>query len=208
VADAKMLDSLDRSHEAVVMPDEDVSRAVAGKYLQGSSVEFDRFFLRWDKQSTTGQHSIVPDCEVTEDAFDLEIMDMLDQEKEKSADFWRQVAGAVVKDGRIVAHVHNKHVPDFELPYIYGDPRFNFSKGIEVDLGTVAHVERALISTCARNGIPTEGASIYVTTFPCPACAKAVALAGFARCYFREGYSMLDAESVLKAYGVRLIQVK
>jgi dCMP deaminase len=46
-----------------------------------------------------------------------------------------------------------------------------------------------------------------VTTFPCPACARLIAEAGFRRCYFSGGYSVLDGDVILRAAGVELFWV-
>jgi dCMP deaminase len=55
--------------------------------------------------------------------------------------------------------------------------------------------------------VPVAGADLYTTTFPCPACARLIAEAGFRRCYFAGQYSVLDGEQVLRSAGVRLIWV-
>ena len=48
----------------------------------------------------------------------------------------------------------------------------------------------AVIARAARDGIALAGADMYTTTFPCPACARLVAEAGFRRCYFAGQYSL------------------
>jgi dCMP deaminase len=48
---------------------------------------------------------------------------------------------------------------------------------------------------------------MYVTDFPCPPCAKLIAVAGVERLYFREGYAVLDGQDVLAAAGVDLVRV-
>jgi len=53
-----------------------------------------------------------------------------------------------------------------------------------------------------------EDAYLYVTTFPCPVCAKSIAEAGIQKLYYSQGYSLLDAEDVLRAYGVKIVLVK
>jgi len=65
----------------------------------------------------------------------------------------------------------------------------------------------ALLARAARDGTSLAGADLYTTTFPCPACARLVAEAGFGRCYLAGQYSVLDGEQVLRAAGVRLIWV-
>jgi deoxycytidylate deaminase len=46
-----------------------------------------------------------------------------------------------------------------------------------------------------------------VTTFPCPACARLIAAAGFRRCYYTGQYSVLEGDAVLRAAGVELVWV-
>lgn len=50
------------------------------------------------------------------------------------------------------------------------------------------HAERNALAQCARLGISTEGASIYVTHFPCLDCMKQIIRSGIKHIYFREHY--------------------
>ena len=50
------------------------------------------------------------------------------------------------------------------------------------------HAEANAIVQAARNGVRTEGASIYVTASPCFSCFKLIANAGIARIVFGEFY--------------------
>ena len=52
----------------------------------------------------------------------------------------------------------------------------------------VIHAEQNAIFYAARNGLNTEGTSIYVTHAPCPNCAKAIASAGIKRVVYKEEY--------------------
>jgi deoxycytidylate deaminase len=63
------------------------------------------------------------------------------------------------------------------------------------------------VARAARTGTALEGADLYVTTFPCPACARLIAESGFRRCYFSGGYSVLDGDGILRAAGVELFWV-
>jgi dCMP deaminase len=78
---------------------------------------------------------------------------------------------------------------------------------VHFEISTVAHAEAKLIADAARQGISTEGAVMYVTDFPCPPCAKLIAMAGVARLYFRTGYAVLDGQQVLDAAGVELVSI-
>ena len=66
-------------------------------------------------------------------------------------------------------------VPDEQIHYSEGDPRSDFSKGVNVELSLFFHSEAQLIAEAAKKGISLEGASMYATTFPCPPCAKLIA---------------------------------
>jgi dCMP deaminase len=89
-----------------------------------------------------------------------------------------------------------------------GDPRGNFYKGVHLELSTATHAEAALIARAAREGMVTDGATMYVTDFPCPPCAKLVAGAGVTKLIFREGYAVLDGRDVLEAAGVEIVRVE
>jgi dCMP deaminase len=64
-----------------------------------------------------------------------------------------------------------------------------------------------LVARAAQQGRSLAGADLYVSTFPCPGCARLVAEAGFRRCFFAGPYAVLDGEDVLRAAGVALIWV-
>lgn len=56
------------------------------------------------------------------------------------------------------------------------------------EYGRVVHAEMEALMMCARNGIPTQGASFYCTTMPCHNCAKHIVAAGISSVYFIEPY--------------------
>src|SRR5262249_13091419 len=92
-------------------------------------------------------------------------------------------------------------------PYIQGDPRNDFSRGVHIELSTAIHAEAVIVGRAARFGTSLDGADLYVSTFPCPGCARLVAEAGFRRCFFAGPYAMRDGDRVLGAAGVELIWV-
>lgn len=207
IADHSDLASMNSRQADLFMPEDDVMLSVSERYLPQCNVIWDQTFLRWDKRWAEKKIDPIPDCVISANEWDREIMGYLEAERYQSGDFWRQVSGAIVRNREILFTAHNQHLPDPENPYFYGDPRSNFSRGLSLELSTAEHCEARLIGQCARQGIATEGLSIYVTTFPCPPCAKLIARAGFAKCFFAEGYSILDSETILKNAGVELIQV-
>ena len=50
------------------------------------------------------------------------------------------------------------------------------------------HAEMNSIIQCAKFGVPTEGAEIYVTHFPCLQCTKMILQAGIKKIYYLKDY--------------------
>jgi dCMP deaminase len=189
---------------SLVAPAEDVSYAVVERWFPRAAVRYDTAFLRWDKTKTVQLLDPAPARVV---APDQALADLAEQAATASLDWWRQVGAAIrFADGSVEAAT-NEHHPHPHAIYAAGDPRANFTKGVELELSTATHAEAALIARAARAGRATEGATMYVTDFPCPPCAKLIANAGVARLYYREGYAVLDGRDVLEAAGVEIVAV-
>lgn len=191
----------------LIMPDEDMTREIKNKFFPDAVVVFDSVFLRWDKQITTTETVVPPNRTISIEEFDKEVIHQANIEAQKSSDWWRQVGAVIVKEGKIILEGHNRHMPaDMSLD-AYGDPRSNFDAGVRIDLSTAIHGEASLIAKAAREGVMLLGSSIYVTTFPCPNCAKLIVDAGIQKVFYEKGYSLLDAENILKSAGVEIILV-
>lgn len=114
------------------------------------------------------------------------LMDFARLAAEQSKDS-TQVGAALVLDGNIVAlTAYNgppKGVKDSparrERPakYLY-----------------TSHAEANLIAFAARRGIRTEGATVYVTHYPCSSCAKALIQAGVSQVVFGTGATSMPDE--------------
>ena len=208
ILNSNNLSSFLSEFQMIVMPDEDVSRIFAEKYLNNKEVIFEKVFLRWDKPISLKEQEISPDRKISIEEMDVEIMSKAFIESEKSSDWWRQVGAVIVKDGKIIISGYNKHLPTNFSPYINGDPRNNFDAGIRIDLCTSIHAEAASIAVAAKKGISLDGCSIYITTFPCPTCARLLSESGIKKVFYSKGYSLLDAEDIFKQYGAELILVK
>lgn len=205
LTDVSVLDAYDY----FVMPDEEISHEFFKRFLsKKKSVEFVNVFLRWDKKRSLKENEAVENFAITSLEFDRKMILACKKEASRSGDWWRQVGGCIVKNGALILpSVHNIHVPRPEQVYYDGDPRSNFRAGKNVELGTALHVELNLIAMAAEVGLSLSGSHLYVTTFPCPWCAKAIAYSGIERVYFEEGYSVLDAQTILEANGVEIVRV-
>ena len=208
ILDQSEVKEVQQSGATLIAPDEDIMHELFEKYFTGQRIEFDPIFLRWDKNKSLAEQSVKPDEVVSEKEFDHRMMTHAQKLSEKSPDWWRQVGAVIIKDGKILLETYNKAVPSPQQPMFEGDPRGDFHKGDHIELSTAFHAEAALIADAARQGIPLEGATIYVTTFPCPNCAKLIAYTDMKELYYLEGYAMLDGERILKDTGVKIFQVK
>lgn len=196
-----------RSVRRVTMPDDEVSRGVAEKYFGGINVSFENVFLRWHKTIAALGTEAHADRKTSTDLIDQEMLGAAYGESERSSDWWRHVGAVAVRGGKILFSSHNAHQPSEHTPYIVGDPRSSFDAGERIELSSAIHAEAAIVAQAAKAGISLLGADMYVTTFPCPACAYAIANAGIARVFYREGYSLIDADAILRARGIELVHV-
>jgi dCMP deaminase len=92
----------------------------------------------------------------------------------------RRVGAAIaLPDGNLIAVGTNQ--PPSRLEYSIeqshhatrNDPRWKYF--------VLEHAERTAISNAYREGRSPEGATMYVTLFPCSDCARAISLAGIKR---------------------------
>jgi dCMP deaminase len=196
-------------HSRIIMPDEDVSHALAKEYFAGSPVEFDgRWRLRWDWGAVQKNRRPEGERVVSVDDLDREFMRSAFGEATRSPDWWRQIGALLVKEGTALLAAFNQHVPSEQSAYLYGDPRSNFEAGQCIDVSGALHAEMRVLSEAARRGICTRECDLYATTFPCPPCAYAWAFTGIRRLYYAEGYSLVAGAEVLESKGVEIIRVE
>lgn len=192
--------------QPVIMPDEEITHALAARYAL-TDVTFERTFLRWDRGWSQPRRPVGYDGTVASDALSQRLIGEVTEAARHSSDWWRQVGAAVVRDGTVLDVAYNRHQPTEYAPYLHGDPRNDFSRGVRTDLSTATHAEAALVGRAARDGTALAGADLYVSTFPCPACARLIAESGIRRCFFAGPYAVLDGEDILRAAAVELIWV-
>jgi dCMP deaminase len=207
VLDVAGAEALAATDPSLVLPAEDVSYQVVERFFPRAAVRYDPVFLRWDKTKTVQMLDPRPVRSVAEDALVAELEDAANDAAARSIDWWRQVGAALHFADGTLETATNAHHPHELAPYVAGDPRSNFTQGVELELSTATHAEAALIAQAARDGRATAGATIYVTDFPCPPCAKLIANAGITKLYYRRGYAVLDGRDVLDAAGVEIVAV-
>ena len=113
------------------------------------------------------------------------------------------VGAILVRDQRMIAGGYNGSVS--------GDKHCIDDGCYMVDghcLGTI-HAEMNAVLQCAKFGIPTDGAELYVTDFPCLQCTKMLLQAGVKKIHYLRNYNNDSyALELLKLKEVALEQVK
>lgn len=93
-----------------------------------------------------------------------------------------KVGATIVKDNRAIAGGYNGSVS--------GEDHC-IDVGCYIEGGhciRTIHAEINALLQCSKFGVSTEGASIYVTHFPCVHCTKALIQAGIKSIYYAEDY--------------------
>ena len=111
-----------------------------------------------------------------------------------------KVGAVIAKDGRILATGYNGTVSGHD----------NCCE-IEIDgvLKTspfTVHAEQNVISYCAKNGIATNGATMYITLSPCQLCAKLIVQAGIKRVVFLDLYKDTSGLKFLKDCNIEILK--
>lgn len=113
------------------------------------------------------------------------------------------VGAVLVRDKRIIAGGYNGSVS--------GDKHCLDAGCYLVDghcMRTI-HAEMNAILQCAKFGISTDGASLYVTDFPCLQCTKSLLQAGIQEInYIRDYHNDAYAKELIQAKQVRLNHIK
>ncbi len=193
---------------SIIAPDEDISRIVAEKYFSAIPIDYAPVFLRWYRTKATENKPIPTKSTIVVSELTNRMFTEAYTVAELSSDWWRHVGAVLARDDVVLFSAGNRHKPSDHTPYIVGDVRQLFHKAEYMNYSTAEHAETAVIAEAARRGVATLGASLYVTTFPCPYCARLIAHAGITKLYFTEGYATLDGEELLKQAGVEIILVK
>jgi dCMP deaminase len=196
-----------KNYSPIALPNDEVCRRIAERYFKKKELVFDTAFLRWDEKAVAAQQPSNPD-RVSENELDRAFMALAEQESTSASCWWRRVGAVAVRARKNLLADHNRHMPSENEPYFSGDPRDVVTAGTKPEIATSIHAEQAVIAYAARHGIALRGADLYVTTFPCPPCANAIAFAGFKRCFFRTGHASVAGRAVLKAFNVEVIQVR
>lgn len=211
-------DLSDEEAQPIIMPKEQINEQLLERYFpklwqdRELRVTFVDIFLRWDSKRSQSREDISPAQHITDSEFDMQIMNRVQQNGQRSLDWWRQVGAAVVvqkgENREIAILSRNTHLPYDQQPYIDGDPRADFSSGVCIEFASSIHAEALAVAMAANQGLSMQNAWVYVSTFPCPVCAKLLAKTGISKLFYADGYSLIHGQEILENAGIEIIQVK
>lgn len=204
---SESISGLQKEKVEIITPKEDIGRCIVNEYFKDHSIHFSDVFLRRNNENIGEDKEPEAVSEITLTVFQKEIFKGVFLEAEKSADWWRRVGAALVKDGEVITVAHNEHMPEEQTPNIIGDARSLFKRGVHINYVTTAHAEATVIAEAAKKGVQIEGAELYVTDFPCPYCARIIAKSGIKKVYFLKGYAVLDGDDFFKEEGIEVVKV-
>jgi len=110
-----------------------------------------------------------------------------------------KVGAVLVRDGRIISSGWNGQPAGMD-----NNCEDQLPDGTLVTKNTVIHSEVNAIFFCAKNGIKTDGAILYLTLSPCVTCALAIIQAGIKEVYYKDKYRDLSGVKFLKKNHIKV----
>lgn len=121
------------------------------------------------------------------------------------------VGSLIAKDGKVLSLGANKSIPDLckcngcLRVSKYGEDSKNHRNPEDC---RAIHSEVDAISCAASIGTAVEGATIYVTRYPCESCAKAIISAGIKRVFYGgTAHISTQTANMFESYGVECTYV-
>lgn len=147
-----------------------------------------------------------------ENQYDSYFMDVALRTAQNSYAHRAKVGAVLVKDDHIVATGWNDRVAGTsnECEELIEPNSFSTKFNIEDYPALyrtrfdVVHAEVNLIYFCAKNGIKTDGTTLYITLSPCVTCALAIIQAGIRKVYYHKQYHDTTGLDVLKEANIEI----
>jgi len=101
----------------------------------------------------------------------------------------KKVGAIIVRDGRCISWGYNGSLPG--MPHC-SENQHGYPEAMYVDervgCRNVTHAEANAVAFAARQGISTDGGTLYVTVSPCETCARLIIASGIQRVVYSEEY--------------------
>lgn len=121
------------------------------------------------------------------------------------------VGSVIVKDDTVVSMGVNSSMPDLcSCRGCLRVEKYGNDSKVHRDPADcrAIHSEVYAIASAARAGISIDGASIYVTRYPCESCAKAIIASGIKTVYYGGTAKVSDTtRELLESFGVELYKM-
>jgi dCMP deaminase len=115
----------------------------------------------------------------------------------------RAAVGVVVAlEGRIITTGYNGAPSG--MPHCVHPTDAMISGSSEVGCTSAVHAEANALAFAAKNGTPTNGATLYTTLTPCVPCAQLIINAGIVRVVAHTPYRVMDGWNLLYDAGLVL----
>lgn len=121
----------------------------------------------------------------------------------------RHVGAVIVKDKHIVSTGYNGPAAGVihcsELGGCIRRARPDYKSGAYLELCPASHAEQNAIAFAAKFGIPTDGATIYVTDFPCKDCMNSIINSGIKTIVYEGKYNADLSKRIVEEAGLKVI---
>ena len=115
----------------------------------------------------------------------------------------KKVGAVIARDSRILASGYNGQPYHLDNCCEYVN-----DNGELTTKETVVHAEMNAILFCAKYGISTDKADLYVTMCPCQKCAGAIIQAGIKKVFYLDEYRDMTAIQTLEAAGIEIERIE
>jgi len=133
-------------------------------------------------------------------------MEMAQLVSSRSTCLRRKVGAVIVKEKRVLSTGYNgspkgtKHCEELGCIRV----KLNVPSGTRHELCRGVHAEQNAVTQAAYFGVSVDGATIYITTYPCSMCAKILINAGIKEIIYSEGYADDLSKDLLEEAGIEI----
>lgn len=123
-------------------------------------------------------------------SWDDYFMEIANVVRKRSTCIRRQIGAVIVKDNRILTTGYNGVPPKMKHCSEAGCLRekLHVPSGQRHELCRALHAEQNAVIQAAKNGIPIDGSTIYITAQPCIICAKILIASGIKKIVYSGEY--------------------
>lgn len=141
--------------------------------------------------------------------WDEYFMQLANLASQRSTCLSRQVGAIIVKDRCVISTGYNgsakgsKHCDEVGCIRIMMD----IPSGERMDICRAVHAEQNALIQAARNGVATEGSTMYITVTPCFTCAKMIVNAGIKEIVVGGQYPDERTMDLFKEVGINIRKI-